>query len=63
MSNGFRPFIYTIQEQKIFFILDGIYRFFGWKNYFNRVLTEDFERCQEDCGLSGKYGVSFYDNV
>ena len=34
----------TAYKNKMFFIWDGNHRFFPWKNYIDRVYTEDFER-------------------
>ena len=34
----------TLYKNKIFFIWDGNHIFFAWKNYIDRVYTEDFER-------------------
>jgi hypothetical protein len=33
----------TSYKNKILFIWDGNHRFFAWKNYINRVYTEDYE--------------------
>jgi len=35
---------FTSYKNKMFFIWDGNHRFFAWKNYINRVHTEDYER-------------------
>ena len=34
---------FTTYKNKIFFIYDGNHRFFTWKNYIDRVHTEDYE--------------------
>ena len=34
----------TSYKNKMFFIWDGNHRFFAWRNYIDRVYTEDYER-------------------
>ena len=34
----------TSYKNKMFFIWDGNHRYFAWRNYIDRVYTEDYER-------------------
>ena len=35
---------FTSYKNKMFFVWDGNHRFLAWKNYIDRVHTEDYER-------------------